>query len=100
MSKFTPGPWYTNFEQKDVCFVNSANREICSLPIEDSESKDLAYDFIQLAYIGEIQTNATLIAIAPAMYKFLSNFSKLSNVGDHAEMLGWQHEANEIIKGI
>ena len=71
MSKFTPGPWESNFEQKDICFVNSDNRGICSLPMEDDKDDDI------LKYIGEIQANTILIAKAPEMYDMIEELRKV-----------------------
>ena len=94
MSKFTPGPWETNLEQKDIASVNSINREICALPFECEDFDKEKY------YKEEIIATAELIAIAPDMHKFLLDLIKYPESIDSMQFMGLKEEAHRIIKGV
>ena len=74
-------------------FTKEANMEKETHP--DAETPIMTEDNF-IAAISEIP----YVSIAPAMYKFLKDFSNLPESITPTELYGWKMEANKIIKGV
>ena len=91
MSKFTPGPWKEHHNSapdwEGTWYINGLSKSNHQQLIVMGEG-----------WSEEHRANAKLIAIAPDMYKFLIDFSKVPDA-TLIELKGWQEEAAKIIKG-
>ena len=100
MSKFTPGPWKT-------LEVMDKQNNPCGYSIwEEREKKypdePLPYKICQTPDGTTVtnKANANVIAIAPDMYKFLSDLTKYPESIDSMQFMGLKEAAWKIIKGV
>ena len=93
MSKFTPGPWKTEVIYPDGDYQ-------CRIMAEDKKiivgEPNLRGGPANIHW----KPNAELIAIAPDMYKFLSDLIKYPESIDPIQFMGLKEEAHRIIKGV